>query len=65
MHGTDVKCPICGKVNKNLYLEDTDGWMECENCHNVVQVSPRLEESQILIPNDNHFNVLLPIQRKM
>ena len=29
----DVKCPICGTLNKNLYLEETDGWMECEKCH--------------------------------
>ena len=26
----DVKCPICGHVNHSLYLEETDGWMECE-----------------------------------
>ena len=28
----DVKCPICGHVNHNLFLEETDGWMECEKC---------------------------------
>ena len=28
----DVKCPVCGTVNKNLYLNETDGWMICENC---------------------------------
>lgn len=32
----DMKCPICGTVNKNLYLEETDGWMECEHCGQVV-----------------------------
>ena len=26
-----VKCPCCGTINK-VYLEETDGWMECENC---------------------------------
>ena len=33
----DVKCPICGTVNHNLYLEETDGWMECEHCHHDVK----------------------------
>ena len=28
----DVMCPVCGKVNKGLYLEETDGWMICEHC---------------------------------
>ncbi len=27
-----VKCPKCGKVNEHLYLEETDGWMICDNC---------------------------------
>jgi hypothetical protein len=22
-------CPICGKRNEGLMLEETDGWMEC------------------------------------
>ena len=28
----DVVCPVCGKVNRSLYLEETDGWMECVYC---------------------------------
>lgn len=41
----DVKCPVCGTVNKELYLDETDGWMECEHCHNDVQLflSPKLK----------------------
>ena len=27
----------CGAVNRGLYLEETDGWMECEKCGNVTQ----------------------------
>ena len=30
--------PVCGTVNKELYLDETDGWMECEHCHNDVQL---------------------------
>ena len=25
-------CPACGKENRNLYLDETDGWMICEYC---------------------------------
>ena len=25
-------CPICGKINQNLLLEETEGTMECESC---------------------------------
>ena len=28
----DVACPVCGRVNRSLYLEETEGWMECEYC---------------------------------
>lgn len=34
----NVKCPICGKENKDLYLEETSGWMECEGCYTKVRV---------------------------
>lgn len=30
-------CPICGHLNKNLYLEDTNGWMECERCGSLTR----------------------------
>ncbi len=32
MKSTDVMCPICGAINYGLFLEETDGWMECEHC---------------------------------
>ena len=38
MNAKDVKCPICGTVNRSLDLDETDGWMECEHCHNAVQI---------------------------
>ena len=34
----DAKCPKCGTMNHSLYLDETDGWMECEHCHETVQV---------------------------
>lgn len=35
----DVKCPVCGKVNKSLYLAETGGWMECERCGADVEAT--------------------------
>lgn len=38
MKAYDENCPICGKMNHGLYLEETDGWMECEYCHSATQI---------------------------
>lgn len=27
-----ASCPVCGHRNRKLYLEDSEGWMECEAC---------------------------------
>lgn len=34
----DVRCPICNTLNRRLVLEETQGWMECEHCQQVVKV---------------------------
>ena len=34
----DAKCPLCGTLNRGLYLDETDGWMECEHCHETARV---------------------------
>lgn len=34
----DVKCPFCGEINHSVYLDETDGWMECANCFCDVKV---------------------------
>ena len=31
-------CPVCRKLNRNLYLEETGGTMECDFCGNLVDV---------------------------
>ena len=36
----DVACPICGRINRRLYLEETEGWMECEYCGTSSQHFP-------------------------
>ena len=40
MSSQNVRCPICGCLNKGLALDETLGWMECINCKTVVQVQP-------------------------
>ena len=34
----DAVCPNCGTENRNMYLEETNGWMECECCGKSSQV---------------------------
>ena len=41
MRSFDVRCPICGQLNKSLLLEDSDGWMECEGCGGISRVRYR------------------------
>ena len=38
MKAIDVRCPVCGTVNTHLYLEETDGWMECTACGCTVHL---------------------------
>ena len=47
----DVKCPECGTMNYSLYLEETDGWMECENCGCTVHL--RKEKMYVPAPGEN------------
>ncbi|MDO4650008.1 MAG: translation initiation factor 2 [Eubacteriales bacterium] len=44
----DAKCPICGCVNKDVDLRETEGWMECERCKEIVRF-PQFQKS-IKIP---------------
>lgn len=43
----DVKCPICGTVNRGLYLEETEGWMECEKCKNTVMLVEHMRTKKL------------------
>lgn len=38
----NVKCPNCGKENKNVLLEDSRGFIECEKCGEVSRIPGRL-----------------------
>ena len=47
----DVKCPLCGTMNRSLYLDETDGWMECEHCHETVRVQEFIKLKKIPVFN--------------
>ena len=38
MKAYDIPCPVCGTMNHGLFLQETDGCMECENCGNECRV---------------------------
>lgn len=40
----NVSCPCCGHRNNSLYLDETEGWMECEKCGELAQVSKYLKK---------------------
>lgn len=45
----DVKCPFCGMINHSFYLEETDGWMECERCGQLTaSCSEAFQEGSIV-----------------
>lgn len=32
MERSNVRCPVCGRLNEGVDLEETDGWVECCAC---------------------------------
>ena len=40
----NASCPCCGHRNNDLYLDETEGWMECEKCGELAQVSKYLKK---------------------
>lgn len=48
MERYDVKCPICETLNRNLDLEDSKGWMECEKCKTAIKVFSAIPKDKIV-----------------
>ena len=41
----DRVCPLCGTINRGLYLYETNGLYECEKCGNVIRTTyPRFNK---------------------
>ena len=51
MKGHTVKCPVCGTMNKSLFLEETEGTYECELCGYIGRIGGyrRIPEHSISI----------------
>ena len=64
LSATDVKCPICGTLNKSLDLEETDGWMECQECGSAVQVMKYVKTRRIPLYQMKDCQVLVPLPQK-
>ena len=35
----DRVCPLCGTINRSLYLQETKGLYECEKCGHVIHTT--------------------------
>lgn len=57
MGTTDVKCPECGAMNYSLYLDETDGWMECDHCGCTVHLRKEETVSQAA-KKDSHWRII-------
>lgn len=64
MNAKDVKCPICGTVNRSLDLDETDGWIECEHCHNAVQILEYAKSKRVPVYQMADCNLLVPLSKK-
>lgn len=60
----DEKCPICGTLNRSLDMEETDGWMECENCGNTVQILKYVKTRRVPRYRMNDTQILLSLSQK-
>ena len=60
----DVKCPVCGTMNMSLDLEETDGWMECESCGNVVQIMKYVKTRRVPQYQMKECQIIVPLTQK-
>ena len=51
MKSYDKVCPICGTLNRNLNLDETDGWMECEACGHTVGFPLHIQRIRVPVYN--------------
>ena len=64
MNAKDVRCPICGTVNRSLDLDETDGGMECESCDNAGQIGAYAKTKRVPVYQMADCNLLVPLSKK-
>lgn len=57
MERKDVKCPLCGHINRGVDLDETDGWVECEQCGSDFATGECLERVM-----QSTYSVLHPVE---
>lgn len=58
----DVACPVCGRINRSLYLEETEGWMECEYCGSSTQDLSFQKMVKIPVIRMNQLSRMMPMK---
>ena len=58
----DVACPVCGRINRSLYLEETEGWMECEYCGNSTQDTSFQKTVRIPMIRMDQLSKMMPLK---
>jgi len=58
----DVACPVCGRINRSLYLEETEGWMECEYCGNSTQALSFQKMVKIPVIRMEQLSKMMPLK---
>lgn len=48
----NIKCPLCGEENKNLLLEETNGWFVCDKCKNEIMLPQYSKKQRIPLLNE-------------
>lgn len=64
MSSIDIRCPVCGALNKSLDLEESDGWMECENCKEVTHHMEYVKTRYVPRFQKDEIHVLVPLEKK-
>ena len=55
-----IECPVCGQLNRNVDLEDSKGWMECECC-GMIGIIPERTQDRFETQVNNTVRYLKPI----
>lgn len=60
MKSDNILCPICGRLNRNLCMDETGGWMECSKCGSAVHLPEYAHTSMISVCTPEQAPVGLP-----
>ena len=44
MSKNSVRCPVCGHINKDVDLDEPEGWVECYKCETVFMAAPDTQQ---------------------